>query len=93
MVLIEYSQGRIDNQATSYIKIVLILLFLANAYKFVIMDGDTHILLSCLFFMIIILSILVALYHWKDIIKDISHLLRQTQINEYLRKIKLRANS
>ena len=92
MVKIEYSQGRIDNQATSFIKIVLILLFLASAYKFVIMDGNAYILLSCLFFMIIILSILVALYHWKDIIKDKNHLLRQTQIDEYFRKIKLRSN-
>ena len=92
MVKIESSQSKIDNQATSNIKIVLILLFIANTYKFVIMDGNAYILLSCLFFMIIILSMLVALYHWKDIIKDKNHLLRQTQIDEYFRKIKLRAN-
>ena len=77
---IESNQNRIDNQGTSFIKIVLILLFLASAYKFVIMDGNAYILLSCLFFMIIILSILVALYHWTDIIKDKNSLIKQTHI-------------
>ena len=49
MLKIEYSQSRNDNQATSFIKIVLILLFLASAYKFANMDGNAHILLSCYF--------------------------------------------
>ena len=76
MVKIESSQNRIDNQGTSFIKIVLILIFLANAYKFVTMDGNDPILLSCLFFTIIILFILMALYHWKDIKKKKNRLLR-----------------
>ena len=43
MVKIESSQNRIDNQGTSFIKIVLILIFLANVYKFVTMDGNNPI--------------------------------------------------
>ena len=49
MVKIESSQSKSDNQVTSSIKIVLILLFLAYEYKFVIMDDYAHILLSCYF--------------------------------------------
>jgi len=92
MAKIESSQSKSDNQATSFIKILLILLFLAYAYKFVIINGNIHKLLSCLFYMIIILSILVLLCHWTDIIKDKNKLLRQTHIDEYFRKIKLGTN-
>lgn len=92
MMKIESSQGKSENLANNFTKILLILLFLAYAYKFVIMDGNAYILLSRLFYMIIILSILVILYHWKVITKDKNSLLRQTQIDEYFKKIKLRAN-
>ena len=92
MAKIESNPSKSDNQSTSLIKILLIVLFFAYAYQFVIIDGNAHKLLSCLFYMIIILSILVLLYHWTDIIKDKNSLLRQTHIDEYFKKIKLRAN-
>ena len=47
MVKIESDQSKSENQDTSFTKILLILLFLAYAYKIVIMDGNAHILLSC----------------------------------------------
>ena len=92
MAKIESNQSKSDNQVTSFIKILLILLFLAFSYKFVIIDDNIQKLLSCLFYMIIILSILVPLNQWIDICKDKNRLLRQTHIDEYFRKIKLGAN-
>ena len=49
MEKIESSQSKSNNQVTSFTKILLILFFLAYEYKFVIIDGNIHKLLSCLF--------------------------------------------
>ena len=49
MVKIEYSQSGIDDQAMSFIKIVLILLFLASAYKFVYGWKCSYIIIMFIF--------------------------------------------
>ena len=68
------------------IKLILIILFIHNAYIFVYTEGNNHPLLGPLFNMIIILAILIFIYHKKDIIEGKKEFIGQTFIDNYFKK-------
>ena len=55
-----------DDYKIFRIKFILIIMFLQNSYKVVYSEVSTHPLLSLLFSMINILSILEFIFHKKD---------------------------
>ena len=75
------------NITNVFIRFIIILLFLAFAYKFTHIKGSQHPLFSCLFNMIILLSILIYLYHLKDIKDDRKIIMKQTHLENYFKKV------
>jgi len=69
-----------------WIKLILIILFIHNAYVFAYTEGSNHPLLGPLFNMIIILAILIFIYHKKDIIEGNKEFIGQTFIDNYFKK-------
>ena len=75
-----------------WIKLILIILFIHNAYVFAYTEGSNRPLLGPLFNMIIILAILIFIYHKKDIIEGNKEFIGQRYIDNYLKKRKIKDN-
>ena len=69
-----------------WIILILIALFLHNAYKFINTQGSEHPLLGPLFNMIIILAILLFLFHKKKLIGNHKEIIGQTHLEKYFKK-------
>lgn len=87
MVKLEEKKNH-TNTTTVFFRFLVILLFLVFAFKFNHIKGSQHPLFSCLFNMVILLSILIYLYHLKDIKEDKKIIMRQTHLENYFKKVK-----
>ena len=67
-----------------WITLGVIILFLFNIVKFVNLDGNDHPLVSTLFNLIVLLSILVFILHKNKLLKE--QLFRQAIIEDYFQK-------
>ena len=86
MVKSEEKKNKV-NTTTVFIRFLIILLFLVFAFKFTHIKGSQHPLFSCLFNMIILLSIFIYLYHLKDIKEDRKIIMKQTHLENYFKKV------
>ena len=75
------------NTTIVFIRLFAILLFLVLAFKFTHIKGSQHPLFSCLFNMIILLSIFIYLHHLKDIKEDRKIIMKQTHLENYFKKV------
>ena len=77
----------LNNNAGNIMIIVLALLFVYFATRFLTTEGNAHPLVNSLFDMIVILAILVVVFHKRDIQESKKSLLKQMTLDSYLYKL------
>ena len=84
----EINKNRLlNNNAGNIMIIVLALLFVYFATRFLTTEGNAHPLVNSLFDMIVILAILVVVFHKRDIQESKKSLLKQMTLDSYLYKL------
>ena len=77
------------NCLKSWFKLIMIISFAHNAYKFLNTDGNTLPLVGILFNMIIILAFLFFIHHKDDLDNDKNNKLKQTHLSNILKYLKI----
>ena len=72
----------------SWLKLIMIISFAHNTYKFLNTEGNTLPLVGTLFNMIIILAFLFIINHKDDLDNDKNNILRQTNLEQYFKIFK-----
>ena len=72
----------------SWLKLIMIISFVANAYRFLNTDGNTLPLVGTLFNMILILAIFFIIHHKNDLDNDKNNILKQTYLDQYFKRFK-----
>ncbi len=72
----------------NFIVILLILNTIYNAFKFLNVEGSDHPLVLPLFNMILSLSLLVLIFHQKEIMGKKIFLFKQSLMTDFFKKVK-----
>ena len=74
------------NDSSNFLILILMVLFLKALFDFKSMGGFNYPLLVKLLYMIVIISVMIAILHPEEIKKAV----KQTKIEDYLKKIKFK---
>ena len=72
----------------SWLKLIMIISFVANAYRFLNTDGNTLPLVGTLFNMILILAIFFIILSKNDLDNDKNNILKQKYLEQYFKRFK-----
>ena len=74
------------NDSSNFLILILMVLFLKVLFDFKSMGGFNYPLLVKLLYMIVIISVMIAILHPEEIKKAV----KQTKIEDYFKKIKIK---